>query len=339
MMTAPRELDLLSYFATYFAPGLTDLSASNAPAPSLSRELGCQLSTATLDYVAPGGADDLRSKIAARYETLTADDVLITSGASEALVAIAFALLDHDSVALVDPATYPSFLHAARRIGAEVRWADEDPVKASVVVACNPAAPAGDILNSASFIRRSVGMPAVPVMDEVYRDLAVFGSRIRAAADLGAHAVSIGDLSKPLGMGGLRIGWIASRERGLMERFDYELQRLSGGPASLSVAAANVALDHFDELVGETCAAARANAPRVFEALHEAGWRFQCPQAGLTLLATPPRCPGPDAEAAVRAAGYFLIPARLLGSIHGYRISLLAPPNAVRSALRILDGH
>jgi aspartate/methionine/tyrosine aminotransferase len=57
------------------------------------------------------------------------------------------------------------------------------------------------------------------VADEVYRYLEVDpADRLPAGADLGEGAVSIGVLSKSFALAGLRIGWLATRDRELLER-------------------------------------------------------------------------------------------------------------------------
>jgi aspartate/methionine/tyrosine aminotransferase len=55
--------------------------------------------------------------------------------------------------------------------------------------------------------------------DEVYRGLEYGGARsLPAAADLSQTAVSLGVMSKSFALAGLRIGWLASRDTGLLAR-------------------------------------------------------------------------------------------------------------------------
>jgi aspartate/methionine/tyrosine aminotransferase len=44
------------------------------------------------------------------------------------------------------------------------------------------------------------------------------GTRLPSGADLGAHVVSLGVMSKSFAMAGLRVGWIATRDRALLDR-------------------------------------------------------------------------------------------------------------------------
>ena len=60
---------------------------------------------------------------------------------------------------------------------------------------------------------------AVLISDEVYRLLeADPADRLPAAVELSERAVSVGVMSKAFGLAGLRIGWIATRDRDLLAR-------------------------------------------------------------------------------------------------------------------------
>src|SRR3989442_296663 len=75
-----------------------------------------------------------------------------------------------------------------------------------VVLFNNPHGPSG------SLVRGSYVGAARLIADEVYRPVALIADhRAVSVIDDVDGAVSVGDLSKPLGLGGLRIGWIVSR--------------------------------------------------------------------------------------------------------------------------------
>jgi len=332
--TADARLDLLRYYAEYFDPGMTDLSASCPPPAALAMDLADALTADGLAFVPPSGAPELRDAIAARYTTVTPGDVLIAAGASEALAAIALALLEPGARAAVDGGVYASFTEAAKAAGAVL--APESPLApgTAVVAVCNPATPSGRIRDMAALAAEARAAGAVLAADEVYRDLS--DVPIAAAADLDARAVSIADLSKPLGLGALRIGWIATRNAALRERLDRQLQLLSGGPSALSVRAALGAFETFDQEVARTMAAAAGNGGAIQRELAAHGWTFTSPEAGLTVLAWPPAPVAAVAEARVREAGLFLIPCDMYGAPGAYRFGLLAPLESVRRALRLL---
>ncbi len=59
---------------------------------------------------------------------------------------------------------------------------------------------------------------AVLLSDEVYRFLELDpADRLPAGADVGPHGVSIGVMSKSFALAGLRIGWLASHDRALLD--------------------------------------------------------------------------------------------------------------------------
>lgn len=330
----PRR-DLLRYYTRYHRPGITDLSSSNPAPPILDCRLG-RLEPDELSYVPPTGAEELREAIARRYETVAPDGVLLTAGASEGLAALAFVLVEPGNTVVADRGTYPSFLEAAKTAGGCVTVSCVPVAGAAVAIACNPTVPNGQVADVERYVRTAERAGAVAVIDEVYRDLVHTGSPAPAAADVSTSAVSVGGLSKPLGMGGLRIGWIATHDVALRERLDRQLQLLSGGPASLSVIAAGQAFDQYDRFVAETLEAVRTRGPGVLAVLDAAGWRYERPAAGLTVEARPPWPVGADGEAKVREAGMFLVPCDMYGAPGAYRISLLADPVALREAVALL---
>lgn len=291
-----------------------------------------------LGYVPPAGPGDLRGMIAARYERVTDTHVLVTAGASEALAAVALALVAPGDSVVHDHGTYPSFIEAARTAGARLRPGNEARPGDRLAAVCHPTTPDGALYDIDEWCRRTARAASIPVVDEVYRDLAHEGARPPAAADCCDSAISIGGLSKPLGMGGLRIGWIATRDGDIRARLDRQLQLLSGGPASLSVAAALTAMEHYDESVRRTLRCVRENAPGVLHVLDEAGWCYSPPAAGLTLAARPPARTTAEDEQRLREAGYFLIPCDMYGAPGAYRVSLLAPAGELRHAIALLTA-
>ena len=330
-MSDSPELDLAAYYAAHLAPGAIDLSASSPPPAPLRME-GSKFDGS---FVTPRASEPLRAAIAKRYRALTPDDIVICAGASEALAAVAFATLKAGSAVWAGPATYPSLLNAALHCSAPIVTAIESN-KVALAVLTNPGVPFGDIQDTAAFIALALAAGAVPVVDEVYRNLTLDGGRLEAAADLHPRAVSVGDLSKPLGLGGLRIGWVATRDHDLLKKVDRELQLLSGGPSSLSVTAALGALATFDESVRTTMQTAHSNSAAVYASLQRHGWSVRKPQAGLTAIATPP---SPISTAALRelaAEGYFLLPTSVFGLPGSYRVSLLADPASLDCALGLL---
>jgi aspartate/methionine/tyrosine aminotransferase len=321
-------VDLLEFFSKYYSPDLIDFSSSSAPAGFEPACMGGE----DLDYVAPTGADDLRELIASDYEGLTRENIVLASGASEALVAFAHAVLDARSIVWCARGMYPSFVEATSRLGVQVRNSPLPEPHLDVLALCNPTVPDGQVLNPGVFDRARWLL-----VDESHIDLVHQGPKPRRAAGISPRTVSAGGISKGLGLGGVRLGWLAALDTDLCARVDREVQLLSGGPSAMAVATAQEALEQRESLTRRTIEQVRKNAPAVYRALDEAGWRARTADAGLTCEAWPPDDAPQRLDRLLLAAGYFLIPCDVYGTPGSYRISLLADASALREALGLVS--
>lgn len=320
-------MDLLEFFSAHYDPSLIDLSSSSAPT-----EFECSGSEAEadLDYVAPTGAKELRELIAKDYPGLNHENIVLASGASEALAAFAHATVRPGSPVWAARGTYPSFLEATRRLGAEIKQTALPEPHLDVISLCNPSVPDGQLLNPGVFDRCRWLL-----VDESHLDLMHNGVTPRRAAGISPRTVSVSGISKSLGLGGVRIGWVASLDTDLLARVDREVQLLSGGPSSLSVSTAYEALEQRSELISHTLQRVARNAPRIYATLEDYGWRYRRAEGGLTCEAWPPDHAGGALEERFLDHGYFLIPCSVYGSPGSYRINLLADPSNLRAALAL----
>jgi aspartate/methionine/tyrosine aminotransferase len=191
-----------------------------------------------LGYTESLGHPLLRKEIAGLYETARPDDVLVFAGAQEAIFLLSHALLGPGDHAIVVWPAYQSLYEVARSVGADVTlvelreadgWGlDVDEVRRAlrpetkVVIVNAPHNPTGMLPSHAEW-RMLAGLCADAgvhlVSDEVYRYLeADPADRLQAGCDALDRGVSIGVMSKSFAMAGLRIGWIATRDRGLIDR-------------------------------------------------------------------------------------------------------------------------
>lgn len=324
-MDSAHHLDILDYYARYYRDGMTDLSSSSPPS-------GGEPEDCPVDYAAPGGLPALREMIAGLYLNVRASDVIVTNGASEALAATAFALVRPGDRVVAGPAVYPSFREVAARLGANL--IAQDSGAASLIALNNPSVPDGLLADLRAVLAAAEARDARVVADEVHLDLRRQSPGVPAAA-ISETAVSIGDLSKPLGLGGLRIGWAVCRDPQATQAIGAAVQLLSGGPSALAMDYAAQAIAEYEPRLSRRCAAAEVSAPAVFEVLAEAGWRFERPQAGWTFLATPRDPLSEDQLARMRQSGCFLVPATVFGMAQGYRLSVFAPVEPLRRALNL----
>lgn len=192
----------------------------------------------TLGYTESTGHPLLRREIASLYDGLDAQDVLVFAGAEEAIFCLANVALEPGDHAIVTWPGYQSLYEVARGAGADVTlhelredagWAiDLDLLRRQMtpstrlIVINAPHNPTGMLPDRATFdglVSLASEVGAHLVVDEVYRFLE-FDERDRlpAGAEALDRGVSIGVMSKSFAMAGLRIGWLASRDRNLLAR-------------------------------------------------------------------------------------------------------------------------
>src|SRR5436190_16370396 len=176
----------------------------------------------TLGYTESLGLPALRAELAGLYERVLAVDVITFSGAEEGIYVAMHALLQPGDHAVVVWPCYQSLHEVARSIGASVAlipldprdWSlDVDAVAAAirpntrVIVANSPHSPTGAQLSPDQLIRLvaiAERHGAHLFSDEVYRLLEHATAPLPPAADCSDRAISLGVMSKPFGLAGLR---------------------------------------------------------------------------------------------------------------------------------------
>ena len=185
-----------------------------------------------LGYTETRGAPGLRATVASLTETCSAEDVTILAAAEEAIFVAMHALLRPGDHVVVETPCYASALTVARSTGAQVSewtrtfedgWTHDLDALASLlrpetrlIYVNSPHNPTGTQLTGATqaaivALARERGI--VLFSDEVYRGLEHDPTtRLPQAADLYHRALSLGAPSKALGLPGLRLGWLVSRD-------------------------------------------------------------------------------------------------------------------------------
>ena len=236
-----------------------------------------------LGYTESAGHPELRAAIAGLYETIGDDDVLVHTGAEEAIFTFMNGLLVPGDHIIVHTPCYQSLMEIPAAIGCAVSpWPGREdfgwglsldelerlikPNTRAVVVNL-PHNPTGYLAPRALFDRlveicRLRGL--VLFCDEVYRGLEYDpADRLPAACDSYELAVSLGVMSKSYGLAGLRIGWVASKNRRLLAIMaglkDYTTICNSGPSEYL----ATLALRHRAAVVGRNLEIVRTNLERL----------------------------------------------------------------------------
>ena len=238
-----------------------------------------------LGYTEVAGSQELRDAVADGYLSVAAEDVLTLAAAEEGIFIAYNALLAGGDHAVIETPCYGSALELARGTGAEVScwqrrhedaWGyNVDALEAllhantRLLYLNSPHNPTGSTMPPQLF-ERIVAIAhergIVLFSDEVYRGLEHDpGRRLPAAADLSPTAISLGTVSKAHGLPGLRIGWLACRDRTLLERVkELKLYTTicSSAPSELLVA---LALRHGELLIAQSRELLMTNLPLLDE--------------------------------------------------------------------------
>ena len=336
------QFRLERYFARYEFSAPYPLCSSDCESMELGDLLALEpeaherLLSLWLGYTESLGDPALRHGITGLYEHIGADQVLVHSGAEEAIFNFMNVALRPGDHIIVHAPYYQSLGEVARGIGAEVTEWQGDAKHAweldlevlknaltgrtKVVVVNFPHNPTG-FLPSSEFVHELSELSDkhgfVIFSDEVYRGLELDRSdRLPAFADLNDRALSLGVMSKAYGLAGLRIGWIATRNArlfGELAAFKDYTTICNSAPSEFL---ATLALRHAEAIVERNLGIIRDNLNRldVFFDSHEELFSWHRPKAGS--IAFPKLLRGTvDAFCAdlVKKSGVLLLPGTLYG--------------------------
>ncbi|MBN1584084.1 MAG: aminotransferase class I/II-fold pyridoxal phosphate-dependent enzyme [Anaerolineae bacterium] len=287
-----------------------------------------------LGYTESQGSPSLQREISTLYTTIAPDQILVHTGAEEAIFLFMHAALDAGDHVIVQWPCYQSLTEVARSIGCEVTlwkahegdgWVpDVDALERHIrpntrcVVVNTPHNPTGYHMSRQMLCRihdlaHTNGITLF--CDEVYR-----GSEYRAAdhlpaaCDLGGRAVSLGVMSKSYGLAGLRIGWVATHDAAIVARMAALKDYTTICNSAPSEFLAELALRHKEKLAARNVGIITENLVVLddFFQRHASQFQWQRPRAGSIAF---PRLLGQDVTAfcddLVRAASVLLLPGTL----------------------------
>lgn len=344
------EFRLESYFGIWEFKARYHLTASDAQTLPMNDLLAMadeadrdRWQRLALGYIPTEGTPELREAIAATYDSIEPADVLAFAGAEEGLYCAMHALLTASDHAIVLVPNYQSMESVPRSICSVTGIALHEPdawnvdiaeLRAALrpntrLVALNfPNNPTGKIADRGTFeeivaLCRERGIALFS--DEVYRGIERDErKRLPQAADVYERALSLNVVSKAYGLPGLRIGWIACRDRDLlarMMRLKHYLSICNSAPSELL---ACIALKAADRILARNRDLAAENLRKLaaFFDRHRDRFEWYMPDGGCVAF---PRYLGAEGverfcERLVEDAGVLLLPASM------YRSELHATP-------------
>jgi len=238
-----KDFKLEEYFAKYEFNVKYTLCSSDCESFSVEELLILEqdslndLKKLRLGYTESRGNPILRNLISKLYSNINNEEVIVFSGAEEAIFIFMNVLLKKNDHIIVQYPAYQSLYEIANAIGCKVtKWLMDDEkhweldlqflesniTQATKCIVVNfPHNPTG-YLPKKDIFERIVNLAkknnVYVLSDEVYKFLEYDETeRLSSACDLYDKGISIGVMSKSYGLAGLRIGWIATKNKGLME--------------------------------------------------------------------------------------------------------------------------
>ncbi len=317
------------------------------------------LDSIRFSYTQGNGSDELRDIIAGMYRNCRRENIIVTTGSSEANFIICWALIEAgDQVVMMAP-NYKQIWGMVENLGASVAtfnldmessWEPSiDEIRETIrpgvkmVVVTNPNNPTGHSLSDEArgvILERASEVGAWLLVDEVYIGAELDGNMTPSFWGSYERLLITGGLSKAYGLPGLRIGWAVGPEdliEQLWERHDYTVIC----PSALSDFLAQVALSNRDNLLERTRGILRTNLPILESWLGQYGdsFHWRAPDAGAICYI---RCPGsPDpldlAEYLRAEHSVLIVPGTYFGNENFIRLGYGNETGELQSALETLE--
>jgi aspartate/methionine/tyrosine aminotransferase len=284
-MKPMRDFALEVYFSKWEFAAKYNLTGSDGENMTLadllalaSPEDRAAFDNLSLGYTETFGAPALREQIARTYDTVGPEHLLCFAGAEEGIYVAMRVLLKPDDHAIVITPNYqaaetlPLSICEVSGVPLDIdrHWdLDVDLLRAALrpntkLLSINfPNNPTGKIIPRATFdaiveICRSRGIWLFS--DEVYRLIERDPSlRLPQVVDVYERGVSLNVMSKAYGLAGLRIGWLACKDRATLIKFEHYKHFLSICNSAPSEVLARIALKARDTILDRNRKVVRDN--------------------------------------------------------------------------------
>jgi aspartate/methionine/tyrosine aminotransferase len=280
-----RDFTLEVYFSKWEFSARYNLAGSDAENMTLAQLLAladpadrADFDAVSLGYTETFGAPALRAEIARTYDSVSLEHLLCFAGAEEGVYVAMQVLLRPDDHAIVITPNYqaaetvPLSICEVTGVPLDIdrNWdLDLDLLRAALrpntrLISINfPNNPTGKIIARPVFdalveICRSRGIWLFS--DEVYRLIERDpASRLPQAVDAYERGISLNVMSKAYGLAGLRIGWLACKDRATLVKFERFKHYLSICNSAPSEVLARIALKSRDRILERNRAVIRDN--------------------------------------------------------------------------------
>ena len=232
-----------------------------------------------LVYTETKGHPLLRESISNLYEEIKSEDIIVLAPEEGIFIALNVILNPGDHVIVLDPA-YQSLFEIPKAIGCEVtKWPvylknyqwnlDISFLQKSIkkntrlIIINFPHNPTGFIPEASDFkniIDIAEKNKIYLFSDEMYRYLEFSKSHLyESAGDILENGITLSGLSKSFGLPGLRIGWLATRNKELMRKIENFKDYTTICNNALGEILSIVALRNKDQIIGRNLNLIREN--------------------------------------------------------------------------------
>lgn len=255
-----------------------------------------------LGYTEYAGSPSLRQEISKLYESISIEEILVHSGAQEAIFTCMNSMLKPGDQVIVQAPCYQSLFQIADSMGCEIKvWESRetdnwelslDELKnlidenTKLIVFNCPHNPTGYLMQKDK-LKQIVALAEEKGIyifsDEVYRfSEHSTDERLPAVCDLYERGISLGVMSKSFGLAGLRIGWIACKEKKVLRKIAQFKEYTSICNSAPSEFIATLALRQKEKLLGRNHELLKNNLSLMNEFFKKWKTQFQwfSPKAG-----------------------------------------------------------
>jgi aspartate/methionine/tyrosine aminotransferase len=235
-----------------------------------------------LGYTETKGNPDLRKDISSIYSNISEEDILVCAGAQEPIFIFCQAMLKAGDEVIIQFPCYQSVQSVPESLGCKVvnwnvKYNNNKPEfdieelesiitnKTKIIFLNSPHNPTGHHFSKEeqlAIVELARKNNCIIFCDEVYRELEHNPAyQIPAFADVYENAVSLSVMSKAYGLPGLRIGWVATKQKEIIEKMSIVKEYTTICNAAPSEFLAGVALRNRIQILKRNLDIVHANIP------------------------------------------------------------------------------